>query len=77
MNTLNKTEEHLLWAFAIDVTRPRVSRRRKLSMPQRNLRRYEITACSPRLKAAGVHNGMRFDEAKKLAPRMRVIVCNR
>jgi len=75
--TMNQTDARLLWAFAVDVTRPRAVRRRKLPMPQRNLDRFKIMSCSPRLRAAGVQAGMRFDQAKKLVPNMRIIVCNR
>ncbi|MDB5166026.1 MAG: hypothetical protein JWM37_98 [Candidatus Saccharibacteria bacterium] len=77
METMNNVDNHLLWAFAVDVTRPRSVRRRHLPSPQRNLHRYQIMSCSPRLKAIGVQTGMRFDEAKRRAPGMRVIVTNR
>lgn len=70
-------ETNLFWAFAVDTERPRGARRRNLSMPRRNLSRYQLTSCSPRLKEAGVRAGMSFGEAKRIAPDMRVIVCNR
>jgi nucleotidyltransferase/DNA polymerase involved in DNA repair len=36
---------------------------------------YSVFACSPQLKAAGVQTGMRFSEARKLVPQMKVIIC--
>jgi nucleotidyltransferase/DNA polymerase involved in DNA repair len=73
-------DDRLLWAFAVDATRPvRTSYRskRQPSEPKRNLHRYLITACSPRLKARGVKQGMAVKDAKALAPDMRIIVTNR
>ena len=74
------SEDRLLWAFAVDATRPvRKSFRakRQQTEPKRNLHRYLITACSPRLKARGVKQGMAVKDAKALAPDMRIIVTNR
>lgn len=80
--TYNDTSRNdkLLWAFAVDAARPvrtKLSRAKRQTTPQRNLHRYYITACSPRLKAVGVKQGMAFKDAKALAPGMHVIVTNR
>jgi nucleotidyltransferase/DNA polymerase involved in DNA repair len=65
------------WAFAVD-TAGRTRRSRKVNgTPQRYLNRYAITACSPKAKQLGVQAGMRFSEARKLVPGLRVIVTNR
>lgn len=78
----NKTahDDKLLWAFAVDATKPvrhKPSRARRSTIPKYKLHRYYVTVCSPRLKQFGVRAGMRYDEAKRLAPTMRVFVYNR
>lgn len=70
-------EERRLWAFAIDTSNRQRKTRRRQPAPQRQLSRYAITSCSPRAKALGVRIGMRYNEARKLAPSLRVIVTNR
>jgi hypothetical protein len=70
----------LLWAFAIDATKPlRGGKRRgrREAAPKYNLHHYYVTVCSPKLKQYGVRVGMRYDEAKRLVPEMRVFVYNR
>ena len=73
-------DKRLLWAFAVDATRPVSNTRlrsRREAHPKYKLHRYLVTACSPKLRSYGVKAGMRYDEAKKLAPDMRVFVYNR
>lgn len=73
-------EEKLLWAFAVDATRPvRTTRSnaKRQATPKRFLHRYLITSCSPRLKAYGIKRGMAVKDAKALVPDMRIIVSNR
>lgn len=75
-----KVDDRLLWAFAVDATRPlKVAKRRtkREAKPKYNLHRYYVTVCSPKLKEFGVRAGMRYDEAKKLAPNMHIFVYNR
>ena len=77
MNTTAQSNARHFWAFAVDVSRPRHIRRRKLGSPRKYLDRYQITALSPRLKALGVRAGMSYQEAKKIMPEMRILICNR
>ncbi len=73
-------DQKLLWAFAVDATKPvnqKSSRAKRAATPKYNLHRYYVTVCSPRLKEFGVRTGMRYDEAKRLVPTMRVFVYNR
>ena len=75
-----KTDDKLLWAFAVDATKPvrdRPSRARRSTIPKYKLHRYYVTVCSPKLKQFGVRAGMRYDEAKRLVPDMKVFVYNR
>jgi len=75
----NESDRKLLWAFGVDATKPKSTkhRSRRASSPKYKLHRYYITACSPRLRQYGVTTGMRYDEAKALAPEMRMFVYNR
>ncbi len=81
IDTTNDQNDHkLLWAFAVDATKPvrrRQTKARRATTPKYNLHRYCVTACSPKLKDFGVKAGMRYDEAKALAPSMRIFVYNR
>lgn len=70
------TDQKYFWAFARDETPP-AKRYRPSLVPRRNLNRFLITACSRQARAYGVTIGMRYSDAKKLVPGMRVIVCNR
>lgn len=75
----NPVDEKLLWAFAVDATKPvrlKPSRARRTT-PKYNLHRYYVTVCSPKLKQFGVKAGMRYDEAKRLVPSMKIFVYNR
>jgi len=79
-NQNNQTDEKLLWAFGVDATKPLKTtkhRSRRAGNPKYMLHRYYVTACSPRLRQYGVKAGMRYDEAKALAPGMRMFVYNR
>ncbi len=72
--------DKLLWAFAVDATKPlktTKSRSKRAAKPKYNLHRYYVTSCSPRLRQSGVRVGMRYDEAKAIAPDMRIFVYNR
>jgi hypothetical protein len=78
--TDTKVDDKLLWAFAVDATKPlKVAQRRgkREARPKYNLHRYYVTVCSPKLKQFGVRAGMRYDEAKKLVPNMHIFVYNR
>ena len=76
LSLAHTTHQKYFWAFARDAQPP--SKRYKPSLqPRSNLGRYYITACSKQAKAYGVKAGMTYDEAKKLVPQMRVIICNR
>ncbi len=80
MDQTNQIDTKLLWAFAVDATKPvkqKPSRAKRATMPKYNLHRYYVTVCSPRLKEFGVRTGMRYDEAKRLAPSMKIFVYNR
>jgi hypothetical protein len=73
-------DERLLWAFAVDATKPvrqTPSRGKRLTIPKYKLHRYYVTVCSPKLKEFGVKAGMRYDEAKRLVPDMKIFVYNR
>lgn len=73
-------DEKLLWAFAVDATKPvrqKPSRARRATIPKYKLHHYYVTVCSPKLKQFGVRAGMRYDEAKRLVPSMKVFVYNR
>lgn len=73
-------DDKLLWAFAIDATKPirrRPSRAKRATIPKYKLHHYYVTVCSPKLKQVGVQAGMRYDEAKRIAPSMRIFVYNR
>ena len=73
-------DEKLLWAFAVDATKPvrqKPSRAKRATIPKYKLHRYYVTVCSPMLKQYGVQAGMRYDEAKRLVPSMKVFVYNR
>ncbi len=70
------TNKKYLWAFAKDEMPP-AKRYRPSLIPKRNLSRYVITSCSRQAKAYGVKAGMRYSDAVKIVPAMRVIVCNR
>lgn len=77
---LSTNDDKFLWAFAVDASRPvraAKTRSKRAAQPKYKLYRYTVTACSPQLRNRGVRVGMRYDEAKRLAPAMRVIVCNR
>jgi nucleotidyltransferase/DNA polymerase involved in DNA repair len=72
--------DKLLWAFAVDTTRPvnaTKSRSKRATKPKYKLHRYYVTACSPKLRQFGVKAGMPYDQAKKLAPDMHIFVYNR
>lgn len=74
------TQDKLLWAFAIDTTKPLVTtkhRTRRATQPKYKLHRYNVTSCSPRLRQFGVKVGMSYDQAKAIAPDMRIFVYNR
>lgn len=71
------TDPRQYWAFAIDTVSSSRRGRRISGTPRRYLQRYAITACSPKAKQMGVQAGMRFSEARKLVPGLRVIVTNR
>ncbi len=70
------SDEKYFWAFARDEMPP-AKRYRPSLKPRRNLDRFLITSCSRQAKQYGVKEGMTFDQAQKLVPGMRVIVCNR
>lgn len=73
-------DDKLLWAFAVDATKPvrqTPGRAKRLTIPKYKLHRYYVTVCSPKLKEFGVRAGMRYDEAKRLVPGMKVFVYNR
>jgi nucleotidyltransferase/DNA polymerase involved in DNA repair len=76
LSLADTTHQKYFWAFARDV-RPPSKRYRPSMRPRSNLSRYLITSCSRQAKAYGVSVGMTFDEARKLVPQMRVIICNR
>lgn len=80
IDQIGQIEGKLLWAFAVDATKPvkqKPSRAKRATIPKYNLHRYYVTVCSPRLKEFGVRTGMRYDEAKRLAPSMKIFVYNR
>jgi nucleotidyltransferase/DNA polymerase involved in DNA repair len=67
-----------IWAFAIDTSRPlSVHQHIGAPAPRRYLQRYQITACSREARAIGISNGMDLRSARDLAPKLRVLVCNR
>lgn len=73
-------DDKLLWAFAVDATKPvrqTPGRSKRLTIPKYKLHRYYVTVCSPKLKEFGVRAGMRYDEAKRLVPDMKIFVYNR
>lgn len=76
----DELDDKLLWAFAVDATKPLRKdrlRSRRSTRPKYKLHRYQVTACSPKLKQFGVYSGMGCDEAKRLAPNMHIFVYNR
>jgi hypothetical protein len=80
MDQTSKIDDKLLWAFAVDATKPlqiNRSRNRRAAKPKYKLHRYQMTVCSPKLKQIGVRSGMSYGEAKRLAPNMHVFVYNR
>jgi nucleotidyltransferase/DNA polymerase involved in DNA repair len=80
MNTSNTVDHKLLWAFAVDATKPlktTTQRNKRAAKPKYKLHRYLVTSCSPRLRQFGVKVGMPYDEAKALVPEMRIFVYNR
>lgn len=76
LSLADTTNQKYFWAFARD-SRPPSKRYRPSTRPRSHLGRYFITSCSKQAKAYGVNVGMTYDEAKKLVPQMRVIICNR
>ena len=80
LNTVQNIDDKLLWAFAIDATKPlktTTHRSKRAAKPKYKLHRYLVTSCSPRLRQFGVKVGMSYDEAKTLVPEMRIFVYNR
>ncbi len=80
MNDTTQVDDKLLWAFAVDATRPvdaSKNRTRRATKPKYKLHRYYVTACSPKLRQFGVKTGMSYDQAIKLAPAMHIFVYNR
>lgn len=76
LSLTQSTHQKYFWAFARDTQPP--SKRYKPSLrPRSNLGRYIITSCSRQAKSYGVSVGMTYNDAKKLVPQMRVIICNR
>jgi hypothetical protein len=76
----NGNNDKLLWAFAVDATKPlRANSRgaKRATVPKYKLHRYYLTACSPRLRQFGVRAGMSYSQAKALVPSMKVFVYNR
>lgn len=69
-------DKKYFWAFAHDEMPP-TKRYRPSLTPRGNLNRYFITSCSKQAKSYGVTIGMTYEDAKKLVPQMRVIICNR
>ena len=76
LSLIRAIDQKYFWAFARDITPPSKRYRPSLT-PRRNLNRYYITSCSVQAKQFGVKVGMTYQEAVKLIPRIRVIVCNR
>ncbi len=77
---MNQIDGKLLWAFAVDATKPMEiskSRTKRETKPKYKLHRYLVTACSPRLREFGVRSGMTYGEAKRLVPDMHIFVYNR
>lgn len=76
MKSLQHSTKHT-WAFLVHTkkgfTHKRVTGR---TAPKRNRYQYIVIACSKEAKAFGVRAGMRYDEARKLIPELRVLVCN-
>lgn len=65
------------WAFLVNTRRSLLHKRKAgKTPPQRNRYQYMIIACSKEAKALGVRVGMRYDEARKLIPDLRVLICN-
>lgn len=80
MDKPTQVNDKLLWAFAVDATKPvnaTKSRSKRSTQPKYKLHRYRVTACSPKLRQFGVRTGMPYDQAKKLAPSMHIFVYNR
>jgi nucleotidyltransferase/DNA polymerase involved in DNA repair len=80
MNETAKVDDKLLWAFAVDATKPLQesrSRNKRATKPKYKLHRYYVTVCSPKLRQFGVRAGMTYDEAKRLVPNMHIFVYNR
>lgn len=76
-STISAPKSRHSWAFLVNTRRGTVIRRRPRSgAPSRNLYHYVVVACSKEAKAFGVRAGMRYDEARKLVPNLRVLVCN-
>lgn len=78
MNTLRSSTKHT-WAFLVH-TKKGFTHRRGVpgrTAPKRNRYQYMVVACSKEARAFGVRAGMRYDEARKLIPDLRVLVCNR
>lgn len=71
----SSVDPKLLWAFAVDTRPPKTKMTPRA--PKRDLSRYIITSCSNQVKALGVSAGMRYSEAKKLIPNIRVITYGR
>ena len=76
LSLTNAASQKYFWAFARDIEPPQ-RKYRPSTQPRSNLSRYKITSCSRQAKAFGVKVGMTYDEARKLVPGMRVIICNR
>ena len=70
-----------LWAFAVDINR----QQSVFKKPRKNINREKarglsacvISAVSREARAYGVRAGMRYTEAKKLIPELRILICNR
>lgn len=66
------------WAFAIDTGKHvSKSRTRKFRSISYDMSRTVITACSREAKQFGVKAGMRYEEAKRIIPDMRILVYNK
>ena len=75
MDNFENSDSRLFWAFLVDESG--TTSKHRLGVPKRNLDRFRVISCSPRVKEIGVRAGMYYDEARELVPDMRVIVCNR
>jgi nucleotidyltransferase/DNA polymerase involved in DNA repair len=67
LNVTTRAQAKRTWAVA-------VSKDEKARMRRLSFRQAVITACSKEAKAQGVRAGMRCEEAKLLAPEMKVLI---